>query len=370
MFLGDSSDIWRSMRLALVAFLLLLLPLVAVSQPVRTAKWTILHLAHPDAKLLLGLDWRRVLESPMGAVVQEQVSKGGHPLLGFLDSIDNVDRILVSSPGMGEDGRSPLLVVGEGRFLLPKIRAMAKADGAVSRKYNDVELLVPPDATNADLHFALLDGNTILFGDGFSVKQAIGRWQRAAHEGHERNPVFFRATTLSTMQEIWAVAHDPALSLAALGMNGSTLAEQVESVEFGITAGKTLDATVWVKAATEEAGEMLATGLPALLQLAALTYNQQPSLAMVARRLKVVHEQNYVKMGVSIDPGLFARSLDELRASAVTTTTTAVAGPQSAAALPPTPQPQPEQPPQRRVVRIIGMDEGVKEIPYEVKRPD
>ncbi len=158
------------MRLALVALLLMLLPLIAVSQPVRTAKWTILPLAHPNAKLLLGLDWRRILESPLGPVVQEQVQKGGHALLGFLDSIDNVDRILVSSPGADDEGRAPLLVVGEGRFLLPKIREMAKSDGAVSRKYNDVELLVPPNATNTDLHFALLDGHTILFGDGTSVK--------------------------------------------------------------------------------------------------------------------------------------------------------------------------------------------------------
>lgn len=358
------------MRLALVALLLLLLPLIAVSQPVRAAKWSILPLAHPDAKLLLGLDWRRILESPMGKVVEEQVGKGGHPLLGFLDSIENVDRILVSSPGADEEGRAPLLVIGEGRFALPRIREMAKADGAVSRKYNDVELLVPPNATNADLHFALLDGNTILFGDGSSVKQAIDRWQRAAQEGHERNPVFFRAVTLSTMQSIWAVAHDPATSLASLGIQGSTLAEQVESVEFGITVGQTLDATVWVKAATEEAGEMLATGLPALLQLAALTYSQQPSLAQVARRLKVVNEKNYVKMGVSIDARLFARSMDELRASTVTTTT-AIAAPQNAsAALPAPATPAPEQPPQRRVVRIVGMEDGVKEIPYEVKRPE
>ncbi|MBL8177193.1 MAG: hypothetical protein JNK48_21140 [Bryobacterales bacterium] len=355
------------MRLALVALLLLLLPLIAVSQPVRTAKWSILPLAHPNAKLLLGLDWRRILESPMGPVVQEQVSKGGHPLLGFLDSIENVDRILVSSPGADEEGRSPLLVIGEGRFLLPHIREMAKADGAVSRKYNDVELLVPPNATNTDLHFALLDGHTILFGDGSSVKQAIDRWQRSAQEGHERNPVFFRAVTLSAMQSIWAVAHEPSTSLAPLGINGSGLAEQVENVEFGITVGQTMDATVWVKAATEEAGEMLATGLPALLQLAALTYNQQPSLAQVARRLKVVNEKNYVKMGVSVDSRLFSRSLDELRASAVKTTTTAIAASQPAGQIAPPAEPQP---PQRRVVRIVGMDEGVREIPYEVKRPE
>ncbi|MBS1827451.1 MAG: hypothetical protein JST93_19200 [Acidobacteria bacterium] len=360
------------MRIALVALLLMLLPLIAVSQPLRTAKWTILPLAHPNARLLLGLDWRRVLDSPLGKVVQDQVSKGGHPLLGFLDSIENVDRILVSSPGADDGEKAPLLVIGEGRFLLPRIREMAKADGALSRKYNDVELLVPPNATNADLHFALLDGHTILFGDGSSVKQAIDRWQRATQEAHDRNPVFFRAATLSTMQEIWAVVHDPASSLSALGISGSGLAEQVENVEFGITVGQTLDATVWIKGATEEAGEMLATGLPALLQLAALTYHQQPSLAQVARRLKVVNEKEHVKMGVSIDAKLFGRSMDELRASTVTTTT-AVAAPQSAAAqLPPAAAAAAasDGPPQRRVVRIVGMDEGVKEIPYEVKRPD
>jgi hypothetical protein len=91
---------------------------------------------------------------------------------------------------------------------------------------------------------------------------------------------------------------------------------------------------------------------------------------MLARRLKVVNEKEHVKMGVSIDARLFGRSMDELRASTVATTT-AVAAPQSAAAqLPPAPAAAPDGPPQRRVVRIVGMDEGVKEIPYEVKRPD
>src|SRR5215510_7964553 len=153
------------MRWCIVSFVLGFLPLIAFAQSRPAAKWTILPLAHPDAKLLLGIDWRRILESPLGPTILKQVQQGGHPLFGFLEAIDNVDRLLVSSPGTIEGRKRPLLVVGEGRFSLPKIRAMAAADGAVPRRYNDVELLVPPRATVDDLHFALLDGNTILFGD-------------------------------------------------------------------------------------------------------------------------------------------------------------------------------------------------------------
>lgn len=62
-------------------------------------KWSILGLAHPDAKLLLGIDWKRALASSMGPVIRKQVALGGHPRPAFLDSIDNVERFLVLSPG-------------------------------------------------------------------------------------------------------------------------------------------------------------------------------------------------------------------------------------------------------------------------------
>src|SRR5262249_58426461 len=132
--------------------------------------------------------------------ILKQVQQGGHPLFGFLEAIDNVDRLLVSSPGTIEGRKRPLLVVGEGRFSLPKIRAMAAADGAVPRRYNDAELLVPPRATVDHLHFALLDGNTILLGDGISVKGAIDRWQRM-DAPLERDSILLRAASVSTAQE-------------------------------------------------------------------------------------------------------------------------------------------------------------------------
>ncbi|MCC6392805.1 MAG: hypothetical protein IT167_19565 [Bryobacterales bacterium] len=356
--------------------ILMMLPLIAASQTARVAKWTILPLAHPDAKLLIGVDWRRVQDSPLGPLVLQQVRKGGHPLLGFLDSIENIDRILVSSPG-GEAGRSPLLVVGEGRFSLPKIRAMAKADGAVSRRYNDVELLVPPDATPFDLHFALLDGQTILFGDGASVKGAIDRWQRADSPS-DRNPLSFRAVTLSTTQEIWALVEKPAESLASLGIAESDLAAQVKQLELGVSIADILNANFTIQAATAEAAETLGTGLPALLQLAAITYSHQPSLTQVARRLKVVTENSTVKMGFRIDGKLLDQSLNELRAAAappLVTETTPTSAPQQArvASAPGTPAaltvPDHPSQPVRRVVRIVGMEDGVKEIPYEMQRP-
>jgi len=340
----------------------MLLPLVTEAQMTRPTKWTILPLAHPDAKLLLGIDWRRVMDSPLGPIVLKQVRQGGHPLFGFLESIDNVDRLLVSSPGSTDGSKAPLLVVGEGRFALPKIRAMAKADGAISRKYNDVELLVPPNATNADLHFALIDGATILFGDGVSVKAAIDRWLRA-ESADDRNALFFRATTLSTTQEVWATVSDPSTSLSSLGIGNSSIAEQVKNLELGLLLGQTLSATLSINAVSEEAADMLATGLPALLQLAALQFSDQPSLTQLAKRLKVTNDRGLVKMAVTIDGKLFDQSINELRAAAAPPVTRAVAAPSAAVQPVKPPPPVPAGP---RVVRIVGMEDGVKEIPYQV----
>jgi hypothetical protein len=111
----------------------------------------------------------------------------------------------------------------------------------------------------------------------------------------------------------------------------------------------------------------LSTGLPALLQLAALQYSNQPSLAQLARRLKVINDKGFVKMAVTIDSKLFEQSMTELRAAATPPPTRAMAAPST------TPQPAitaPPAPSGPRVVRIVGMDDGVKEIPYEVKTPE
>jgi len=250
---------------------------------------------------------------------------------------------------------------------------MAKSDGALSRKYNDVELLVPPNATNADLHFALLDGQTILFGDGTSVKGAIDRWQKA-DAMHDRNPLFFRAVTLSTTQDIWAVVQDPSDSLSSLGINASTLSDQVENVELGISVSQTLNAALTIKATSAEGAETLATGLPALLQLAALTYSHQPALTQLAKRLKVASESNLVKMGFSMDSKLIEQSINELRASATSTEVAetsrlSVPGPgplsSPAAAEAGLSIPVPLGP---RVIRIVGMDEGIREIPIRTSQ--
>lgn len=360
------------MRWCILLPLLALLPLMVLAQAPKAVKWGILPLAHPDSKLLLGIDWRKVLESPLGPTLQKQVALGGHPLFGFLDSIENLDRLLVSSPGGGgPNGKGPLLVVGEGRFALNKIRQMAKADGAVSRRYNDIEILVPPNATTEDLHFVLIDSHTILFGDGISVKAAVDRWQ-SPNEDYLRSAIFQRAIALSGSQEIWAVANDPSDALTGLGINANTLSEQVDSIEMGINVAQTFNATLLVKANTEEAASMLATGLPALLQIAALTYNNQPSLAQVSKRLKVMNEKGYLKMAVALDAKLLDLSLNDLRASmqgreAQVTVSTRMATPTTAvAASAPAALPQA---PTRRVIRIIGED-GVREIPYNTPPND
>lgn len=356
------------MRWLLISLLLGVLPLIAMQQPVRSVRWNIFPLAHPDAKLLIGVDWRKVLESPIGPTLLKQVRMGGHPLLGFLESIDNVDRLLVSSPG-SEDGSRSLLVVGEGRFSLSKVRNMAKVDGAISKRYNDVELLVPPGASNADLHFALVDSQTILFGDGTSVKAAIDRWQHQ-DGNHLKNPQIAKAVALAATQEIWAVVDSPSETLPSIGMGDSELAQQVEMLELGISTTQNLSAHITVKAISEESVQALSTGLPALLQLAALHYSDQPFLTQVARRLKIVTEKTYMKMGITLDAKLFEQSIAELRAAAVPEPQKTMATAASASASLGQPMPSTPaaltivRPPARRTIQIIGEDGAMREIPF------
>ncbi|MCS7024833.1 MAG: hypothetical protein NZV14_08525 [Bryobacteraceae bacterium] len=350
------------------------------------APWSIFTLAHPHAQLLLGLDWRRALASPLGGILVKQVQLGGHPLLEFLASIENVDRILVSSEGVIDGSRS-LLVVGEGRFHLAKVRAMAQADGAIGKRYNDVEILVAPGATNEDLHFALLDTHTIAFGDGYSVKDAIDRWQRR-HDPAFRSAVASRAMGLMQTHEIWAVATNLSETLSVLGLAATDLADQIEMFDIGLATGPSLSAQITIRSVSEETAQTLSTGLPALLQLAALQFSDQPILVKLSQRLKVVTEKNYLKMGARLEAKLLEDSLQALRAAVMASRRRAptmsaymanlsdsVASGELASSSPVSsddpstasaPRPQASPKSQRRTILVIG-EEGVREIPYEPK---
>lgn len=171
------------------------------------------------------------------------------------------------------------------------------------------------------------------------------RWQNQ-DTSHEKNELIRRAGVLSAGQEAWVLAKDPAQAFPGIGITSSPLAAEVESIELQVSAGESLSASVSIKAATPEAAETLGTGLPALLNLVALTYSGQPSLTQVARRLKTVTEQTYVKMGFTLDGKLLNQSLNELREASVPVVSKAVVpaqgqgpgtgpGPMSTAPMPP-----------------------------------
>jgi hypothetical protein len=83
-------------------------------------------------------------------------------------------------------------------------------------------------------------------------------------------------------------------------------------------------------------------------------------LANIAKRLQVVNEKSYLKMGVTLDGRLLDQGLAELRpltTAAASGVTAASSSPQALTTA------GPPAPPERKVVRIIGED-GVRELPY------
>lgn len=368
------------------------LPLAAM-QTQRT-KWNIWHLVHPNTRLLIGLDWRQALQSPLGPMLRKQVSEGGHPLLSFLESIENVDRLLVSSPGVAEEGKkAPLLVVAQGRFELSKIRRMATADGAVSRRYNDVELLVPSGAANEDIHFALLDTTTIVFGDGTSVKAAINRNLRQ-EPVNVRNLVVARSMTMSGTTDAWIVSEEPLEPLNSLGIGTMPFIEMLSGLEVGVAIREGVGIQLAMFPKTAEAGQQLKNGISPLLELLALQPQMDPRVQEIAKRCRISLERGAVRVVADLDRKLVETALnamrttkteratvpgpaDRLRAPGAAGAAVSLEGGVKPGAGPIVGAPAlgvpvagapvlgaPVTTSSRKVVRIVGMEEGVKEIPY------
>jgi hypothetical protein len=370
----------RSFRF--LVLLMAALPLTAMQATQQPSKWSVWHLVHPDTKLLIGLDWRQAQQSPLGPMLKKQVAEGGHPLLNFLESIENVDRLLVSSTGAAPGGRRPpLLVIAQGHFQLSKIRTLATSDGAVSRRYNDVELLVPGGgAANEEIHFALIDASTILFGDGVSIKAAINRHLRQ-EPPNNRNLAVARSMTLSTANDFWMVSEEPFQALNNLGIGTMPFMEMLTGLEMNVTMRDGLNVQLSLFAKTAEDAQQLMNGISPLLQLMAIQPQANLGIQELARRCHITLDRGIVRLTADLERKLVDQALQTMRATRSqqvtqgpapgTRLTTPLQGALQQAGQS-GPQAQSGPPPgaaavttsSRKVIRIVGMEEGIREIPY------
>jgi len=298
----------------------------------------------------MGIEWRKLLDSASGSLVQKQLD---HPALAAIPGLsvlgkllrEDVDSLILASrtPAVKQPGRqSPMLVVVKGRFDPRAVRSWLRGKGEI---YRNVEVLAPAGSQSPTARMALLDPSTLLFGDRREVLAALDR--RAVPSKGRAGPLAQRATELAARYDFWMAANAPTTGFPA-GAQGpeAQMLSQVRSFDMGMSFSSGVDIEASLQARSPEAARELATAVQSLIAMSSLEKGASPEAAEILRKMQVKETASGVSIALSLTEAEVARSLE--RAQAPTTVKS---------------QPAPPPPQGPRKIRIIGMEGGPVEIP-------
>lgn len=356
------------------AFAALTLPAFLAAQP-ETALW---RFVQPNAKVLIGIDWARIRQSQAGAMIREkwipQNAIRGFPALELLNSID---RFLISSSGKersadgadatgdpGDSGDSPILIAIQGHFDAAEVRDIFQRSGAKRQAYESFQVYRPQSKQNRDMAYVLFDAETILFGDAPSVFAALDRNRFAPplpDADSFAGAMAARAAALSAKYDIWAIldaAGFMSTDLIADLFGASEWTTAAQGLEAGLNLHSGLDADFFVHFPSEDAAKQVTSQLTrAVAQVAREQYGDE---AYLARKLKFNVEGTSTRVNLHLseqDLEKIAQVLAQSFKSGEAQAANAASGENQPAASVPTPS-------KPGVIRIEGLDDGPREIPY------
>ena len=332
-----------------------------------------LPLIQPDAGIVFGVDWRRILDSKVGAQIAEQIRKNDLPKIPGLDSmqetlLNDIDSILVAAPSNALNkgaNQSAGLVVVKGRFDASRLRTLF-ARNATPEPYRAVELFSSPKnvpATNPAARnslFGVLDANTMLLGDRIQVHAAIDRL-KTGRLVQSRSGILAGITELAANNDVWIVAAIPPGASKDAPAPMQQMMADMRSAEIGASFrdGLALHVNVRTKDAPS-AGQVLQT-LQGLIGVAALSQSQNPQAADMLRKLQLSSNGSQVKLALSLDQSELDKMIKEAQAARANPP----AAPRSPTAINGI---RPPAPPPPGTVRITGLDGGPVEVPMTQPR--
>ena len=340
-------------RVRLAAFALIL----AAGASAQDDPWAFVH---PKAAFIAGMSWQSVKNSEFVQILRRDMGGKTTTNPADLDFVDRLDFALLSvpelTPGPAPAATKTMLAVLRGKFDLVKLHSMAAKEGANAQTYNDVELLSPPKDDSAVV--AVLDPMTLLIGDRQSVMLAIrNRYHQASD-----SEVMRRALAASDSANIWMVFDTPTdaggsapmlqglkrMTLAVNLHRNAELALDVEAQDVQHAAGFAAAAQMMVNAQNVKMGA---------LKVASSGNSVRISSTVTPEQVKAGAEQFVQGMAQGMAKNISLGGFSGLLGMRAAKTQ----APQAAAEEPPLP-------PEKNVIKIYGLDEGVREIPVEPKK--
>lgn len=322
---------------------------------------------HPGSKAVIGIDWKKIQQSAAGQMLHEQMTGGTLPVPG-VEFLQDIDRVLLSSPGGGdEQSEPPLLIAVRGHFNQREVKTALLKHGAKRQMYGAVPIYRPQGKNGKEFGFVLPDAQTILIGDIASLTSILDKTEFTKSEP---NPIVGRAVIMDPLYDFWAVIATP----KALGnerlmslFTGEAFGEETLGFEAGISFRDGMTMNVGISTQSEAAAKKLSAELGKMLKLSAKDKPTNPALAELEKKMKVACENQTVSITLHLTkdelekntrvfqasqrkrPNTFADAKPVLLPNAIVD------------AKPPMLKPAPE----KLVIRIDGLDSGPREIPYQ-----
>jgi hypothetical protein len=353
-----------------LALAVLLAPVLAHAQS-DPALW---RFVYPNAKALISIDWARIRQTQAGAMIQEKfLSAGALPAIPGIELLDDMDRVLISSPGKNSDddsSESPILVAIHGHFDSAKVRAVFTHFGAKPQAYNSFQVYRPQGRgeDRKETAWVLFDAETILFGDAPSIFATLdrNRFASPAPPSPPAGSLAARAAEMEAAYEFWIIMDAAEIvstdQIAAL-FRGGEWASEAQGFDAGVNLRTGLAADITVRFSSDATAKRITTELSRLVNMAAKDKSAGAQIQDIAKRLKFNVDGSAAKISLRLTQQELEKSAQAFAAGLQAGRTTASnerSNPNPSPAI--TPVTAPSKP---GVIRIEGLDEGTREIPFQ-----
>jgi len=294
-----------------------------------------------------------------------------------------------------------VLIIATGRFDLSKFRKLAIKEKATIKPYKTAEFIYPPGYKVADTLVALVDAQTILIGERPVVMAAIDKARAISGPLSAFNKLFARATAASTDHDLWMISSvSPSELYSANGPATPQMPflNDITGADLGMDFHDGLGLSFRMATKSDESAQGMAGMMKMMMNMAATqasTGNDQGNQQMqdFLKTLDIRAEASDVKISMKIDQAQLQQGIQQAIATAMkpkkapvdlggfkpaaglaSSNTIRQVVPVDIAAMTRPAEPQkaaePPAPPKKQFIRIEGLDEGTREIPYPQTNKD
>lgn len=365
--------------------LLCIIPLLN-AQLAETTEPSYWRFAHRDAQLVAGLNWKASQQGTApDSVWRAMGATLGHVERFFITSSSTVERY--KEPGQA-------LIIVSGQFDLALMKKAAAIDGVVATTFKGVTLLGPAKIEGDSIFIACVDPTVALVGTKTVISEALDRGEQPRNGPlSEKNELFGTAMDMSGLNDLYVVTNvsdtnredskNPMSSLNAYAA-GYNLADGVQlSMHINATTEeKAREASKRLGAILNQMNVHFPGILPVKPGLATSVFLSNMKMATEesdlhawsqvnsAQLLALRKKDNSIVAGVKAPPALDLEkpamqqprprkeSKPQSKTLAATSTPGFLATPFVVAPISTPP------PIKRKIVRIEGLDDGLREIPY------